>query len=411
MRWEYLTLFISVFFLFYSNTKTRLGLISRLLAISLAMYGPLYSLVNIKIFSFPLSLSLLVSIFTISQSIKYLKRTHLTFFCLLSFCCFASSFLFADLPASLRTLQYLICSLSALSFGSYVYASPKGEQILFYSSFVTVFSLLPTLAIKYLFRDIADFETTFTIRDAGYGTSAIAATLYYFTRTRSMFSLISSTSFFLLIQTRSILFLFYASLVAFFARYPRKITPILALYFFTSISAAIAIVLGRSFGISGSTASAASITDSITRLNALTSELDTFINHPLLGRGPFYYFDSFLLSQDLTQTFGDNLYVAFNHLGMLSTLSQLGVLGFSLIIIYPLCLLIRMCTHSQFSTISLANHLSVFPLFVFPVYLLSFFISGTPVSTDFQASFFYFFNISLIMSFSSGHSSTRPSIL
>ena len=124
----------------------------------------------------------------------------------------------------------------------------------------------------------------------------------------------------------------------------------------------------------------------ITRIAAIESEIESFLQSPIIGQGAFFYNSTWV---DLTQNQilgidGIYDYIAYNHIGYTSTLAQMGIIGFILLIIIPFQI------WRKFKPLSVEDKL-ISQTFFF--YLISFFISGSPIRTDFPDQFYYYFVI------------------
>ena len=124
----------------------------------------------------------------------------------------------------------------------------------------------------------------------------------------------------------------------------------------------------------------------LTRLNALSSEITSFIENPLIGKGLFFYDADWKEQQFgvLAGILGDEEYVAYNHIGYTSVLAQSGIVGFFLLLLLPFL------AWKKFIPKSLEDKI-ISQTFI--LYLIIFLISGSPIRTDFPDQFFYYFVI------------------
>ena len=114
-------------------------------------------------------------------------------------------------------------------------------------------------------------------------------------------------------------------------------------------------------------------------------ELNEFRESPIFGNGFFYYMKDF---KQMTEA--NNLatsyfsYAAFNHIGIISTLSQSGIIGFFTIIIFPLYLCLNFKCQSEEDKLIKE---------IYFLHFITFFISGSPIVTDFPIAFFYYLTV------------------
>ena len=125
--------------------------------------------------------------------------------------------------------------------------------------------------------------------------------------------------------------------------------------------------------------------NTLTRQMGIYLEINKFLESPIFGNGFFYYMDQFYEmlgnARALTSQFA---YAAFNHIGIISTLDQGGIIGFLTIIIFPCYLFLNFtCMTNEDKLIKE----------IFLLYFISFFISGSPIVNDFPLGFFYYLTV------------------
>lgn len=402
MRWEYLTLLVSLCSFGWHQSGSGIHFKFKILALFLSLYGPLYTLLNFKIGDFPLSFSLLTSLYTLVLTFHFLKPRLATYFFFVFIVCIIPSLLFFNPSSLLRTLQYLLVCLSGLCFGSFLLYSRSGVRTFLLTTKITLSSLLPSLLLKYLFFIVFP-SNQFTIRDTGYGISVVTCALLNYRIKAQVFPFLSASLYLLVIQTRSLLVSFWVSfLLAIRSSAIRARRSLISVVCILILSSFI-VVFVRTFLEGAPLDSASSVdleslflTSSITRVNGAFLEYQTFLSNPLFGLGPFYYFESYIEYTQIAKVFGDQAYAAFNHFGYTACLAQTGLIGFSVIILLPLSLLLFYVLSPRNRLNFACNPLSIIPMFSLPAYFILFFGSGSPLASEFQVSFYFYLNVSVL---------------
>ena len=135
---------------------------------------------------------------------------------------------------------------------------------------------------------------------------------------------------------------------------------------------------------------------SLTRMNAVLVETKDFSESILFGKGAFYYYSEWkqMIFDVRESQLSNNDYVAYNHIGVISSLAQVGIIGTTLLILIPLVLIIR---HKSIGNNLLERTIIVGGI----IFLISFLISGSPIRTDFQDAFWYYFVVGYLLNYHS----------
>lgn len=137
-----------------------------------------------------------------------------------------------------------------------------------------------------------------------------------------------------------------------------------------------------------------------TRYKSLIYEFEVFSENLLFGNGIAYYFPIF--SENFSSWMADGTkYIAFNHIGSISTLAQGGVTLFFVTILIPLALTII----NWKILFNKRDYFSTSILCVFFGYQALFFFSASPVSQNFNEIVTYYFLVGYIIYITSSNHS------
>lgn len=344
-------------------------------------YGPLYPLLSLGISPFVVNLSLFAAFIVLYLTgFKYFNFYPLLF-------CFCGVIILLPIVFDQNILLSLpkaflifIISISGLNFGVKVSRDINSKSIIMALAMIYCLESISTILIRYFYA--AD------LRDAGYPLLLVSFALYllcidYKYRIVGLLGLM----YIIIIQTRSAQLILLISIFM-GTPYLRKAygAQKLLIAKVLIISIIVIILISRTFydsqldqNVNGFAASFQ------TRENAIQYEWNKFLESPFWGNGIFY-FDTLwreLLEEVLTGN-GDDNYAAFNHVGIVSTLAQIGIFGFILVIMFPIII------YQNFKPLS---HEDFWIKVALLSYFVSFLISGSPLRTDFPDQFFYMFCI------------------
>lgn len=378
MRYEFIISLVMILptlgVLFYNKVDFRWSVTIFLITI----YGPTYALILIGSYGF--NLTLLVCALIIFIWLHKIDRRFIVFFFVLLFMIVLNFYLWDfGFKSLFKGILSLFIGLSGAIVG---YNMVLSERIKYLKILGLIFSILAitTIVVRYFYA--------VDLRDAGLPLIIVS---FAFSLALSSKYLASSFLFSYLFSTmtRAIQVSIFYSLFANFKLLRKRIGLLLTFSLFSLFI----IIISYIFYIR--TFAYAQIDDSInltmiTRISAIQSELQTFLQSPLIGQGAFYYNSTWT---DLTQNQilgidGIYDYIAYNHIGYTSTLAQLGIIGFILLIIIPFQI------WRKFKPLSFEDRL-ISQTFI--LYLISFFISGSPIRTDFADQFYYYFLIGYML--------------
>ena len=365
----------SIVFIIYALKKS-MKFKTALLFLLFTQYGPIYALLKFtSLISFNLVASLIIILLTIN------KRSNFNYKIVI---------LFVFIPLITHTI-------GSLMFGFDLFSFSKGvlSLCIIYSAILAaryfismgVLEFFRTISISYTMLAIIVVITRFfyeeSLRDAGIPLIMVGFFVWAVIEKR-YFAITLLGTYLATIQTRSVLLLIVFMLFFYrkelFKSYGRLTSVILSLPVFGYI---VLVIYERTF-----LEDLDVLSGSITRLNAIKYEIDIFLNYPIFGAGMFYY-DSFwkeLLSDQLALISGVEEYIAFNHIGYISLVAQSGIIGLITFIILPIRWLLK--SKKYFGLDKLIKGILI-------IYLLSFFMSGSPIRTDFPDMFYYFFIVFL----------------
>lgn len=279
----------------------------------------------------------------------------------------------------MKGMLSLILALSGLMLGRWM-ANSNLERWVFLLTVSTSIVAVSTVLVRFL--------QTETLRDAGISFFIIPMLIYCVFERRYLY-LLALLIYIFAIKTRSLLillvFVLFIARNVLLQRYG-KISVVSIVILLLSVSG---LIIYQRFTEGGSQGvELASIT---TRLNAIIREFSDFSSSPFIGNGIFYYQEEWteLLNDQITGKSGLKEYIAYNHVGVLSTAAQTGIYGLFILVYLPYRLYRKVSKKKQDKF-----------LFIFRLGLLSFIISflfsGSPLRTDFLDMFYYYFLLSLV---------------
>ena len=340
----------------------------------ITIYGPTYALIVIGSYGFNLSLTVCAIIILVWLS-KIDRRFILFFFLLLLVMVINFYMWDFGFKSFFKGMLSLFIGLIGAIVG---YNMVLTERTKYLKILAIIFSILAiiTTVVRYFYA--------VDLRDAGLPLIIVA---FAFSLALSSKYLASSFIFSYLFSTmtRAIQVSIFYSLLANFKSLRKRIGLFSTLFIFSLFIIIISYIFYvRTFDY-------IKIDDSInltmiTRIAAIESEIESFLQSPIIGQGAFFYNSTWV---DLTQNQilgidGIYDYIAYNHIGYTSTLAQMGIIGFILLIIIPFQI------WRKFKPLSVEDKL-ISQTFI--LYLISFFISGSPIRTDFPDQFYYYFFI------------------
>lgn len=389
ISWQPITLISSFFLLvglYCVRHKIKNNFDIFLISIT-TIYQPLYSLLSVGY----INLSFVVS----SSLIFFMRNKILNMHIVLVSILLSLSginYLYGniDLTELMKSILFLTILFSGLIAGNYL-ANKKSSKI-FFSCLAISYSILSlmSLVMKYFFYDLIEIYGLGRLRDNGYNPSVLIPLIFYLIFSIKLYKKYTLFGFLylLVISSRTSIIQTFVLVV----KYSKKIKESnLLLVIFTILSLIICFIFfQRTFLIEKIDQLSFIGSSTLTRQMAVFMEINKFSESPLIGQGFFYYSDQFLeMWENTLMRTSEFSYAAFNHIGIISTLAQGGIIGFLILIIFPFYIFLNF-TWESFEDRLIKE--------IYFLNFISFFISGSPIVLDFHLSFFYYLTVGYMYS-------------
>lgn len=371
----------------------------------LLFYGPAAVLANLSIGSATLPLGSAIALSGIMYTLKCSISTNLSYYALiLGFSCIMMAIIHLDLYILAMTIHFLIYALCGLLLGNFVASRPETVREDFVKHLCNL-GALGFLCVM-LFRSfLVDGTGVIHFRDVGFGIIPVFV-LFLVTLNNRFLYLPAASSFLYLVlsQTRSLL-----GVLVIGAIYGRKLLGLtkrkllFSVGFVFSLITLILLVSLRyeiqtnAFGEDADLAQRLSLS---ARINAAVLEWDYFKASPVIGNGISYY-----SKEDIIKKSDENLFyyyideIAFNHVGIVSVIAQGGIVLLILVVGVPLYLILKL--RRTLTMAGRKDKLMVACFLILICYLITFFVSGSPVRRDYNDAILYYFVIGYLMRYSS----------
>lgn len=383
-RWEYITIISSFFSIlgYYTIEKKFKSGIDIFLIWVATIYQPLYSLISIGYINLSFIVSSILIILLRSQ-IVYMHAVYISILFSLSGINY--------LTGSLDSIDFMKCILficivfSSLITGNYL-ANKRTTKEIFLSLAISypILSIV-SLILKYFGYDKIETIGIKAIRDTGYNVSVLIPLIFYlifstkFYKNYSLFGFI----YLLIISSRTA----FIQLIILILNYRKKIkgNTFFLIFLTLIIITASYIIYKRTIADNYIDNFSVLETTTLTRRMGVFLEIEKFRESPIFGNGFFYYMREYKeMNEAVAMATSKFSYAAFNHIGVVSTLSQSGIIGFLIFIVFPFYL---------FLNFSIKSNEDKLIKEIYILHFISFFISGSPIVTDFPVAFFYFLTV------------------
>ena len=395
-RYQFLLFLPLLIYLILTFVKSKKGRIqtSRLIPFFSCGYGPLYSLVKFQISTINAAATMAtassISIILILLWKKFSPFVYLYLFGVIITLFVRSIINDLSLYEYAKTLQVFIILMAGLITGAW-FRSCKFPDA-FFSRFVILMTITAGLVILVRYFSVGH------VRDAGFSLFLVPVSIYALLGRRKLLIVSGYIGFFYLltIQSRTT---YISILVSLFYMWPyireRYGLKQLLLPLLVVITIIGSITMQRTFSDNDSFQESVD-NSSLTRMNAVLVETKDFSESILFGKGAFYYYSEWkqMIFDVRESQLSNNDYVAYNHIGVISSLAQVGIIGTTLLILIPLVLIIR---HKSIGNNLLERTIIVGGI----IFLISFLISGSPIRTDFQDAFWYYFVVGYLLNYHS----------
>lgn len=378
MRFEYLIGLAHLIIWSLYAVRNRLSFIEWIVVLLITMYGPLYAQLKLGLFNLSFAAAILLIILTTFKSNKFPRYfLYVLPFFLVQIGLFVHEQI--SLTSFLKGILSLILAFSALLTGR-LFARSNLERWLFLLTVSTAIVAVFTVLFRFMMAE--------TMRDAGISFFILTMVLFALIKKRLSYAALL-VGYLLAIQTRSLLLIL--GLIVFLAR--GILFRAYGKISFTIVVLLLIIFSGRIIYQRSVVSSSDEIELStmVTRINAIKKEYSDFLSSPWIGKGLYYYQEEWteLQNDQISGKSGVEEYIAFNHVGILSTAAQTGLMGLVGLILLPYMLYLK--------TSEKVNNLNVFIIRLGLLsFLASFLASGSPLRTDFLDMFYFYFLISIL---------------
>jgi hypothetical protein len=369
------------------------GLRYAVLAFAILAYGPAMSIIKVT----GLPMGSILSLLGILSLLRIPLSPRLFLFLLLLLgSCFAIAVHQGTFLGLTYAIHYIIYAIFGLLLGNFISRFSHQEEELFLSSLL-IFGTV-SFIIALVVRQLLSLDHV--LRDVGFGVLPLFIFLVSLAMKGPIPRLagVGALIFLFLGQTRSYIFalliLLFIGQLSFkiVSKEPTLLKKLYILLIFSGVTSMLWFIIDMRMLDGIDDDSVVAILSLQTRLNGLSQELADFLASPLLGNGIGYY-QTAALELISTETFSDEEYTAYNHIGYVGVLAQSGILGFIVIIIIPIQQLVRSWRSVGEGT---GDLLKLFCLILLGYFLL-FFVSGSPMRRDYSDSIFFFIGVGYLL--------------
>lgn len=370
-----------------------------ILTFLLLLYGPAAALANLSFGSVTLPLGSAVALLGILYTSKCAISKHLFYYAaILVSTCIMIAIINFDLYILVMTTHFLIYALCGLMVGNFIASRPEPVRDAFLKAFCTLGSL-GFLCVIVFRMFLVDGTGQIHSRDVGFGMLPIFVLFLTILNNRGL-SLQTAPSLLYLgmSQTRSLLGVLVIGFI-----YGRKLLGFNKhnfLFLVSSVFGIVALVLLMSLRFEGQSDAVGAEADFaqklslVSRINGAVNEWDTFKASPIIGKGIAYYEKAYREKKAAEKKGVTSIdSVAYNHVGIISVAAQGGIALFILVIGVPLYLIIKLRPVMA----GAKDKIFVACFLILVCYVITFFVSGSPVRKDYNDALLYYFVIGYLM--------------